>query len=399
MTQNHVRNYFGNKQRTSMYRAFATLLTALSLHTTNAFVTQILPSTETTGGFNHVGVAPLQQAADDCDRSITTDQKIQSKGPSFPTRRELMVASRNSAFLLVTTLLETPEAVAADVIAMGTDAKHPIVILGAGGKCGKLCTKILSEKGLYVRATTRDGRTVLPEESSFVTNMACDITDEQMVKQAISGASGVIFAASASGKAKGGVPRDVDYIGAKNTAAACILQKVPKLVFLSAGTVTRPTSSGFKSTNYFVKNVYGEKIMDYKIAGESAVRDLYAEKGGKGQAYTIIRPGGLNGRPSKGSTKLHVSQGDVYSSEISREDVALVTVEALLKGSSTDFATFELNQVGGLIKCLTSLPDSPPELIHAGAPTFSELLDGLFTDSEMKTKYATTVSDFRGDIP
>lgn len=326
------------------------------------------------------------------------DAEPSELAPVLFNRRDAIMASANSALLLSTMLLKSPNAQAVEATGIGSDPKHPIVILGAGGKCGKLCTKILADKGFYVLATTRDGRTVLDQESPFVSYASCDLTKEPVVNQALAGASGVIFAASASGKAKGGVPRDVDYIGAMNTASACIQQKVPKLVMLSAGTVTRPTSNGFKATNYFVTSIYGEKIMDYKIAGESAVRDIYSQKGAKGQAYTIIRPGGLTGRPSKGPTKLHISQGDVYSSEISREDVALVTVEALLKGKGTDFVTFELNQVGGLTKCLPSLDDLPSELIHAGAPSFSELLDGLVTDSEMKAKYPSIVNDFRGDI-
>lgn len=137
--------------------------------------------------------------------------------------------------------------------------------------------------------------------------------------------------------------------------------------------------------------------MDYKIAGESVVRDLYAARGGPGLAYSVIRPGGLNDKPSVGSSMVHVSQGDVYSSEISREDVALVTVAALLKGSGTDFTTFELNQVEGLGKAMKTLPDLSPELVHAGAKSYDDLLDGLLTDTAIKEKYPNIISDFRGD--
>ena len=135
----------------------------------------------------------------------------------------------------------------------------------------------------------------------------------------------------------------------------------------------------------------------YKIAGEAIMRDLYAASPNKSLAYTVVRPGGLSDKPSKGSAVVHVSQGDVYSSEVTREDVAQVSVAALLKGKSTDFTTFELNQVDGLIKAQSSLPDSPPQLVHAGAPTFEALLDGLFTDEEIKKKYPNLISEFRGD--
>jgi hypothetical protein len=273
-------------------------------------------------------------------------------------------------------------------------------VLGAGGKVGKLCAQILAGKGLYTRAVTRSGSQVLPSPSPYVSYAAGDVTKPESLKGAVSGASGVIFAASASGAKKGGDPAHVDYLGAYNAAEACLEAKVPKLVLVSAGTVTRPESAGFKATNFFVKYVYGDKIMDYKMAGEAAVRDLYGKSaagGGGGPAYAVIRPGGLNERPSVGPAKVHVSQGDVYSSEVTREDVALVTVAALLKGGATDFVTLEVNQVEGLGKAQGDLPDLPPELVHAGASSYDALLDGLLTDAQIKAKYPEIVNDsFRG---
>jgi uncharacterized protein YbjT (DUF2867 family) len=57
-----------------------------------------------------------------------------------------------------------------------------------------------------------------------------DVTKYESIKNAIKGASGVIFAASASGKKKGGDPAHVDYLGVYNTAKACLECRVPKLV-------------------------------------------------------------------------------------------------------------------------------------------------------------------------
>ena len=114
-------------------------------------------------------------------------------------------------------------------------------------------------------------------------------------------------------------------------------------------------------------------------------------------AYTIVRPGGLSDKPSRGPDILHVSQGDIYTSEVSREDVAEVTVAALLKGKDSDFATFEVNQMQGLGKSQIEFPDAPRELIHVHATSYDELLSGLKTDAEMKSKYSDLISDFRGD--
>jgi uncharacterized protein YbjT (DUF2867 family) len=269
--------------------------------------------------------------------------------------------------------------------------------LGAGGKVGKLCTEILAKQGLYALAVTRSGRVVLEDSATknpYVTYGAGDVSKYESVAAAVKGASGVIFTASAS--REGGDPAHVDYLGVYNAAKACLEFNVPKLVVISAGTCTRPDSPGFKATNFFVKYVYGEGIMDAKIAGESAMRDLYAASGKAVLGYTIIRPGGLTLEPSVGPVNLHLSQGDVYSGEVAREDVALVAVAALVKGKATDCTTFELNQVKGIGKGMKELPDLPSELIHTGSSSFDGLLDGLLTDKELKKKIPDIISDFRG---
>jgi len=196
-------------------------------------------------------------------------------------------------------------------------------------------------------------------------------------------------------KKKGGDPEHVDYLGLYNTAKACLECGVPKLVVVSAGSVTRPDFVGFKATNLFVKYVYGEKIMDYKIAGEAVMRDLYANQ--DKCSYTVVRPGGLSDASAEGPELIHVSQGDVYSAEITRQDVAEVTVAALLKGKATDFTTFELNMKKGLNKVSKDLDTPGPELVHDGARSYDALLDGLLTDEQMKSSYPQYMNDFRGD--
>lgn len=148
---------------------------------------------------------------------------------------------------------------------IGSSPDAPIVVLGAGGKVGKLCCEILAQQGLYCTAVTRTGRKILDQDYDMVKYGAGDVTNYESVAAAVKGASGVIFAASASGKKKGGDPAHVDYLGVYNTAKACLAANVPKLAVISAGTVSRPDSAGYKATNFFVKYVYGDRIMDYKI--------------------------------------------------------------------------------------------------------------------------------------
>jgi nucleoside-diphosphate-sugar epimerase len=72
---------------------------------------------------------------------------------------------------------------------------------------------------------------VLDQESKFVAYGAGDVTNYESVAAAWQGASGVIFAASVSGKKKGGDPAHVDYLGVYNTAKACLAADVPRVVW------------------------------------------------------------------------------------------------------------------------------------------------------------------------
>lgn len=87
----------------------------------------------------------------------------------------------------------------------------------------------MADKKLYTRAVTRSGQ-ILEDSSPVVSYGIGDVTRYESIKNAVKGASGVIFAASASGKEKGGDPAHVDYLGVYNTAKACLECRVPKLV-------------------------------------------------------------------------------------------------------------------------------------------------------------------------
>lgn len=304
---------------------------------------------------------------------------------NLPDRRQLFQSTVYTVAAASSSLLFPDLALASD---------KPIAVIGAGGKVGKLCTQILNKNSLYARAITRSGTEVLSESSSFVSYASGDVTKYDVIKASLKGCNAAIFAASASGKKKGGDPAHVDYLGLYNTAKACLELGIEKLVVVSAGSVTRPSFIGFKATNLFVAPLYGPNIMGYKMAGENAMRELYA--GQDKCAYCIVRPGGLSDAPAVGPTKLHVSQGDIYSAEISREDVAEIAVAALLKGSATDNTTFELNNIRGLSKVIKELADAPADLVHEGANSYNALFDGLLSDKDMKNKYSQYLNDFNG---
>lgn len=185
------------------------------------------------------------------DRNGNNNNDSNDDGDNVGSRRQFVGKSAVIALGIIPTVVTGgsgwstfPLPASAASTTLGSSPDHPIVILGAGGKVGKLCTEILANRGLYCRAVTRQGRTVLEQESEFVTYGAADVTNLKSLLDVIGGADGVIFAASASGKKKGGDPAHVDYLGVYNTALACIEESVPKLAVVSAGTVTRPDSVG-----------------------------------------------------------------------------------------------------------------------------------------------------------
>lgn len=194
-----------------------------------------------------------------------------------------------------------------------------IVVLGAGGKTGKLIVEKLQSAGIPVAATSRT-----------ITNT--DVTKIDTLESALKGASAVIFAASAS--SKGGTAEKVDYLGVENTAKECVRLKVPRLVVISSAAVTRPSSLGFKITNLF------GRIMEYKLQGEDALRAVYAAD--PSLSYSIIRPGGLQDGDALGVSKLEINQGDAVAGEIRRADVAESAIAASTSKKIPSNTIFEI---------------------------------------------------------
>jgi len=87
-------------------------------------------------------------------------------------------------------------------------------------------------------------------------------------------------------------------------------------------------------------NKYG-RVLDMKLAGENAVRELYGESGFR---HTILRPGGLLNGPAF-RHELRFDTGDKISGSIDRGDVAEVAVISLWHPKAEN-KTFELIKAG-----------------------------------------------------
>lgn len=259
----------------------------------------------------------------------------------------------------------------------------PICVIGANGKTGSECVGACISRGIDVVATSRGGVYTGAYASRSPKTAVCDVTNTETIQSAIRGSRAVIFAASAS-KA-GGTAAAVDNIGLVNVAKACIEQKIPSLVVVSSGGVSKPDSSIYKFLNIF------GNIMEEKIKGEDTLRDLYKGVDASASTYTVIRPGGLTEEEGKGVGALELNQGDTKSGRIARADVAALCVEATLFPKLTGDTTFEcydadtakpLQSVGlsNIMKQKNSNGDvfiSGKE--HKGA-TFADIFTGLEKD-------------------
>ena len=219
-------------------------------------------------------------------------------------------------------------------------AAKPVLVLGANGGTGLECVKYLQKKGRPCVAATRTGEFV-GEANKLVTVAKGDVTSLASLEPLITENTGaVIFAASASRQAdakKTSNAKAVDNVGLVNCAKLCIEKSVPRLVVVSSGGVSKPSSAV-----YIFLNLAANGIMDAKIAGEDAVRKLYAAPGlaEKNIGYTVVRPGGLLRDPGLGVGAVELNQGDTKSGRINRADVAAICIESLDSKAAFD-TTFE----------------------------------------------------------
>lgn len=267
-----------------------------------------------------------------------------------------------------------------------SEANKAITVIGANGRTGSKVVNLGIQRGLRINAVTRNG--VYNNASSLsnprnLINTAVDITDINGVRKAVQGSSAVIFAASAS-KA-GGTPDQIDKQALIDVAKACIEYKVPRLVVVSSGSVSKPYSPV-----YLFLNLFGG-IMKAKIDGENGIRKLYESPLAKSIGYTIIRPGGLREDPPLGPQGLELNQGDDRSGRISRWDVAALCLESI-NSKDTNRVTFEcynadtaqpLANVGlsNIFQRTNKGDKLPPTGRERRGPNWAKLFAGLIKDS------------------
>jgi uncharacterized protein YbjT (DUF2867 family) len=245
-------------------------------------------------------------------------------------------------------------------------------VLGSGGKTGKLVVQYLAQKGVSVRPTYRgNSENQFKDFPTVEAPMQADVTNIATLEPVLRGAKSVIFAASAS--KKGGSAEQVDYLGVANVAKECVRLKVPRLVVISSGAITRPNSLGFKFTNIF------GRIMEFKLLGEQALKEAYATADSS-VSYAIIRPGGLLDGKAVGAGRIELNQGDTISGEVNRADVAECAAEAAVSKSLPKAVTFEIyesGKSGPLEDKFKKVSGYERNGVALGADSYDKLFEGL----------------------
>jgi uncharacterized protein YbjT (DUF2867 family) len=291
--------------------------------------------------------------------SLTTTNNYSNNNSNSnkPTRRDFVnTAIIGSAVGLIESSFPHVSSAASNIDNLNNNHQQqqqlPFCVIGANGGTGTKCVQDILSRGMTVKASSRSGiyyetETEDATESNknkknnpLLLPTICDVTVPSTVDAAVKGCRAVIFAASAS--KQGGTPSAVDNIGLKNVALACIANKIPHLVIVSSGGVSKPDSPVYKFLNIF------GGIMEEKIKGEDTIREMYAnlnndkdDNSKSSLTYTIIRPGGLTEDPIRGVSEIELNQGDMKSGRISRYDVAKLCVEVSFYPELTGSTTFE----------------------------------------------------------
>lgn len=186
------------------------------------------------------------------------------------------------------------------------------LVAGATGGTGRALVKNLLAQGYQVRALVRDAARAQQVLGDEVDYRVGDVRDIETLRPAMEGVDFVISAIGAGRSDPKNGPEAVDYGGVKNLASAAHEAGVQQFVLISSGGATQEDHELNKMFN---------NILRWKFKGEEALRS-------SGLTYTVVRPGGLSDNPG-GEQQLIFAQGDNSAGRITREDVALICIQAL----------------------------------------------------------------------
>ena len=229
-----------------------------------------------------------------------------------------------------------------------------VLVAGATGGVGQLVVAKLIEKGISVRALTRNRDRASQMFDAKVEIVVGDIRDRNTLTTATQGINIIICCAGTTAFPSGkwdfanfwqpqNTPQEVDGIGVENLVAAAPTS-LKRFVFVSSCGVLRKNSFPFNLLNAF-------GVLDAKLQGEAAITN-------SGLPYTIIRPARLIDGPytsydlntllrakTDGKQDVLLGTGDTLNGETSRIDVANACVNCLVSETTVNQA-FEIVNSG-----------------------------------------------------
>lgn len=205
------------------------------------------------------------------------------------------------------------------------EAQIVVLVAGASGRTGKHAVAYLRERGIHVRALTRNPDKARDNVSADYDWVRGDVGDPQSLDAALEGVTHVIGAMGSSSRDPSNSPEGVDHLGVVNLTDAAKRAGVKHVILISAMGVTRTDA---------MEPGHMRNLLALKLKGEDYLR-------ASGVNYTVIRPGGLDTSPA-GEDGLAISQGDGGGSGmLSRQDLARVAIECLTNPAALN-KTFEI---------------------------------------------------------
>jgi uncharacterized protein YbjT (DUF2867 family) len=209
-----------------------------------------------------------------------------------------------------------------------------VLVAGATGRTGQLVVRRLQAHGIDFRLFVRSGEKAVELFGPEIVDKLVigSVLNDKEVEAAVRNIDAVISAIGGNVMNPDAPPPSaIDRDGVIRLARAAKAAGVETFVLISSLGVTRPEHP---------LNKYG-RVLDMKLAGEDAVRELYGEAGFR---HTILRPGGLYDGPAF-RHELRFDTGDRISGSISRSDVAEAAVISLWHPKAAN-QTFELIRTG-----------------------------------------------------
>ncbi|KAL6909684.1 hypothetical protein ACP4OV_001343 [Aristida adscensionis] len=210
-----------------------------------------------------------------------------------------------------------------------------VFVAGSTGRTGRRVVEKLLARGFGVVAGTTDvgrARGSLPQDPKLQLVRA-DVTEgADKLAEAVRGVDAVVCATGFRRSLDPFAPWKVDNFGTVNLVEACRKAGITRFILVSSILVNGAAMGQLLNPAYIVLNLLGLTL----------VAKLQAEKHIKrsGINYTIVRPGGLTDQPPTGNIVME-PEDTLYSGSISRDQVAEVTVEALLCPES-DYKVVEI---------------------------------------------------------